>query len=128
MAKILKRPPIIIAFAIAFVAVAFSYTDYLESPDAGYDHVVKLTSNRRAYDFADCLVQQQEGHPEKSMHYLWRSVYQGPPKGDVALRSQDQSIFVNINSGILSAEKISIIVRFQSVKESQAIELIRKCL
>ena len=123
----LKRPPILMAFAMLFAAVLYIYPQYLAPSFAGYQHVVKLTAHRDAYDFADCVVEQNKGNPNASMQYLGRSI-KGPPRKDIVLRSSDKVTFINIYSPLIESEGLSIIVRAKSDTDGRIIAGIRKCV
>lgn len=126
MDSILKRPPVLIAFAIIFAGIVYSYPRYWAPSFAEYDHVEKLTSERDAYDFAECVSEQNQDNPKTSMQYLSRSI-KAVPSGDIALRSRDKGTFININSGPLDGDGVSIIVRVKSDVDRSVVEGIRNC-
>ena len=127
MNRILKRPPVLIAFAIIFAAVLYYYPRYFAPSFAGYDRVAKLASKRDAHDFADCVVEQNEDNPDTAMEYLGRSI-KSAPSGDIVLRSRDKGTFINIKSALIGSGGLSIIVRAKSDDDRHAIEGIKSCL
>lgn len=126
--EIVKNVPIIAGFALVFVAVVFFFKHHSKTAVAEYGHTVELTANLNAYDFADCVINQNKGHPKKSMRYLGRAtIYGGPPSGDFILQSRDKSILVKVNTVLSYKKSISIIAKFESKNDINFMESIKKC-
>lgn len=122
-----SRPPIVLIFAILFAALAVGYGQYSGPSAWGYDHVIRMNSDRGAHDIADCLIHYSEGDSKKSMESLRISTVYGPDIGNMVLRSEDKSTFISIGGGIYNGRQISVIVRMRSTKDGRIMEWVRRC-
>jgi hypothetical protein len=90
------RPPLIIFALLAFVTAVYIHNFHLRGPYSQFDYTLKLRSEKRTYDIAECVIRLSERHSENRVYYLGRSVVYGPPNQDVVLLSDDSRMIINI--------------------------------
>lgn len=119
----LKRPPIVIFAVMAFIATVCVYNEHSRSPFFRHDYTFKMKSEKRNYDFADCVVRSSGSDSGNPIQYIGRStIYGGPPSKDIVLISKDRTIIININQS-----DVAFISARMTNRDSRMIKILEEC-